>query len=668
MKTAIRRTDLRRVRHRAAVLGVGSLLTCLGVIAFGATAQDFDPGLLRAQPGEEADQDELRAFRSYQLRRPLEARRLGEEILDARPESYVAHYVVGLVQYREEANFPRALFHLTQARGLFEAVHGEEPAFPAPVLWHQRIMLSLAFVHGDLEHHEEKVATLELYNQLYDGKLVAEQAWPLMKMGRFDEARRTAERALEMNDDRQTLVALNALCAIEFETGNDGVSYEACRRALENGQRRGGGPDTVDLTNFAEAARSMFKLGETERVLLEASALPVSDYANPWLELSELYLREGRFAESLSALSEVTAYRLKRQPHVRDSDRNEHRRVLAEFFLLAGKPADAVEITAQAMVMPDRRAHNSRDPHQDRSVVALLDRRAQRMVAEQRLEEAAARPFWENLGRRYEAVAHRVGGWFSGRQAMRLLADDERLVGTFRIGTSKAAIMQPWLVGELVEVAGPGVVTEAIRRAREEDERPGSDGYYDAFEAEAALRSGDEDRCSELAARALEVLEPSEALLRARVTALAFESRRGTAEGQRYLEEALQIDPGVFRRLELSVPIDIRASHDPLSDDAADAIAWSPRFDQDDYGLVVTIDLTAGGGQLCLETNSGSVLSCTEVAPKPDESPDEMVRAAVDAFHEETFAPRVDLSQADINSLDGSNRVTRDPLEGLVPP
>ena len=40
----------------------------------------------------------------------------------------------------------------------------------------------------------------------------------------------------------------------------------------------------------------------------------------------------------------------------------------------------------------------------------------------------------------------------------------------------------------------------------------------------------------------------------------------------------------------------------------------------------------------------------------------------LDSFHAAIFSPRVDLSRIDINSLDGSNRVTRNPLDMLLTP
>jgi hypothetical protein len=51
------------------------------------------------------------------------------------------------------------------------------------------------------------------------------------------------------------------------------------------------------------------------------------------------------------------------------------------------------------------------------------------------------------------------------------------------------------------------------------------------------------------------------------------------------------------------------------------------------------------------------VLSCARVEPRPDEPPLEAARRLAAAFHETAFALRVDLSQADLKSLDGSTVV-----------
>jgi tetratricopeptide (TPR) repeat protein len=623
---------------------------------------------MRASEGEDATRDELLAFSYAERGRFIKARELATEIVREHPRSFVGHYVLGFAEHYGEANFPRALFHYENALRLYEARHGRAPEPPAPWRWHSRILRELAFAHGDLEHHAEKVLFLDRHNELYDPDMLADKSWPLMKMGLFDEARLAAREGLQEGSPRQVEVALNALCAVEFEAGNDGASYEACREALEFGRTQPGGANAVDLTNYSEAARSLFKLDEAERIGIEATEADVAWYGSPWIELAELYTREARFAEALHALREVPRYRQRRPAHVRDVDRNEGRRALSAFFLVVGRPDDALRITEKALVAPDRRAHNSRDPNQDLAIAALLDRRARLIAREKLLEEAAARPFWENPPRWAEASWLGVEAWMSGRQAARLMADDDRLVGTFRIGTSKGAIMQPWLAGELVEVLGAGVVREAVRRARDEDERPGADAYYDAFDAEAALASGDDEDADDLGARALEGLEPGEALLRARTSAIRAEALRRRGELGDALgayEEAFAADPGVFRRLGLVVPVKVEVSGGDVAEDVASALDWSPRFDVSDDGLVVRIESDGTRGEVCLVGASGGVLGCAELDRESQEEADDFATRLSNAFHQAAFAPVIDLSQADANSLDGANRTTRDPLEGL---
>ena len=633
---------------------------------------DIAEAMARAQAaaeGEEGTPDEREAWRLASTGRHIKARELAERVVEADPSSYVGHFVLGFVQHYAEANFPRALFHLDEAARLYRAEHGEPPAPGSPWRWHARILRELAFTHGDLEHHAEKVRYIAEYNEHYDPKMLAEQSWPLMKMGKHAEARAAARMGLAEGSPRQVEIALNALCAIEFEAGNDGASYEACRQALDFGRAQPGGPNAVDLTNFSEAARSLFKLDEAERIALEATEAQVAWYGNPWLELAELYTREGRFGEALHALEEVPKYRAKRPPHVRDADRNEGRRALSAFFVVAGRPADALDITQKALVAPDRRAHNSRDPNQDLAIAALLDRRARLMRAEMHDEEAAGRPFWENLGRSWHAAWLRIQAWTSGRQAAKLLADDERFVGTFKIGTAKSAILPPWLAGELVEVAGPGVVREAVRRARASDERDDAGAYYDAFAAEAALASGDQERAIELAARSLGRLGPAEALLRARVLAISAEAHRRRGDLARALpryEQAWEIDPGVLRRMGFEVPVRIERGRGEIAEDVADALASSPRFDEGEEGLTLRVTADATGGEVCLLGPSGSVLGCGDAQAEQAESPSDFAARLADRFHRRAFAPRVDLSVSDVNSLDGSNTSDRDALDEVL--
>ena len=665
------RSTKRELRVIALASAAGLFAAVLGTLGQGAglgAAQAVDPATLTiAEPGAPGTPGELRAWNLVREDKLIEAREAAEEVVAADPNSYVAHFVLGYVYHYAEASFPRALFHENRARALFEARHGNPPR--DAWRWHARILRELAATHGDLEHHRERLALIEEYNELYDPDVLAESAWAMMKLGRYDEARRAAQSGIESGDPRQLEIALNALCAIEFEAGDDDASYAACRRALDHARMTPGEPNAVDLTNFAEAARAAFHLAEAEEVLLEATRAPPAWYGNPWLELAELYTRGARFPEALDALRRVNPYRAQRPPHVRDSDLNEGRRALAAFFLTVGKAREALDITDKAIVTPDRRGHNSRDPAQDRAVVALLDRLARRTVASMDVEAHAAAAAHDRLWAHLGALSLRFEAWRSGRQAVRLLADDERLVGTCRLGSSKSAIMPPWLIGELVDVMGAGVMLEALRRAKAEDGRELAAPYYDAIGAEAALARGDEARAIELAQRARSTLGQGEALLRARVDAVHAEAvyrTAGAARAASQYELALGHDPGVFRRLGFAIPVRVRAQGDEVASDLSDAVARSPRFVVEGAGLEVRIEATAADARVCLHASSGTVLHCSTTSPRTDEDLSGYVQRALDDFHAGAFAPRIDLSQGDIHGLDGSNRVARDPLEGLT--
>ncbi|MET0344063.1 MAG: hypothetical protein ABW252_23820 [Polyangiales bacterium] len=613
--------------------------------------------LLDAPAGFEARADELEAFYAAVSGKLIRARELAEKILGERRDSFVAHYVMGEVEHDAEANFPRAVFHLEQARALFEQKHGGTPGAGTPWRWHTRILLALANTYGEIEQHEKKLGLLARYNLQYDPDHLAEQAWPLMKLRKFDEARKIAALALAEEDTRQREIALNALCAIEFEAGRDDASYEACKRAMENARSLGNEQDPADLMNFAEASRSVFKLDEAERIDREATEVAIAWYGNPWSELAELYLREARLPEALSALKEIASYRAARPPHVRESDRNENRRALSAFFLVLGRPEDTLRVSQKGLVAPDRRGHNSRDPAQDKLVSALLDRAGHVLEAERRLEAASAAPLYERVVASAKALYERGEAWVSGRRAVRAAGDTEHLAGSFQIGTARSAVLPPWLAGDAIRAMGPGAARAAIVMARADDRRSGAPAYYDALEGEAALLGGDDEAAERLLRSASEKLPGAEQLLRARVLALLgtlHDDRGRDAEAARAFERAMQIDPGVLRRLRLALPVSVRGAGDPVGERFEDALDRSPRFDVDDHGLVVNVRADRSRAEACLVGVSGAQLACAQAEAKANEDADALAAKLSAAFHEKVFAPPVDLSQVDANSLDGS--------------
>jgi tetratricopeptide (TPR) repeat protein len=199
---------------------------------------------------------------------------------------------------------------------------------------------------------------------------------------------------------------------------------------------------------------------------------------------------------------------------------------------------------------------------------------------------------------------------------------------------------------------------------RLEDRRQGAAPYYDAVLAEVSLRQGEYDEAIQHAERALRLLPPGDALLRERVRAVMGKALSDPRETTSLYEEVLGNDPGLFRRLGWALPAEVESGDAEIDRALARAIMRSPRFERSSNGLRIQID----GARICLFGRTGAAWGCSEAAIEADETAESYPQRIVDSFHDAIFSPRVDLSRIDINSLDGSNRVTRNPLDMLLAP
>ncbi|MEY4578236.1 MAG: hypothetical protein RL701_2939, partial [Pseudomonadota bacterium] len=198
--------------------------------------------------------------------------------------------------------------------------------------------------------------------------------------------------------------------------------------------------------------------------------------------------------------------------------------------------------------------------------------------------------------------------------------------------------------------------------------RSGAGAYYDAFDAEVALHAGEYENARQLAQRAVPALAPGELLLRARTLAIAAEAARREGQGEaalRFYEQAFLADPGVFRRLELAIPVRTEARGDSVAKTVVDRLLASPRLRSADTGLLLRVEADRSRGSACLVGSDGSDIGCGKASAKAGDDADALVAKLVDDFHDKLFAPRIDLGQSDINSLDGTNLVRDDALKTL---
>ncbi|MBS2014942.1 MAG: hypothetical protein JST00_18775 [Deltaproteobacteria bacterium] len=640
-------------------------------------AQMKEPPTVKASAAEE---EALRLLRENKL---IAARTKSEEILAQNPDSIVANFVLGSALREAEGDLARAMFRLSRARELFERRYGASPPQSAPWGTHRDILQAIASLAGEMEEYDYQLQILDFHDALYQPQLVAAHAWPLLRLGKFDAARRAAKDAISRGDRYEQSIGRNALCAIECEAHERKLCFEACLDSLEAAKRGAekGTIPVVDLYNASYAAFTVLRLDEVERLAKEGTASRPLTIANPWRILTRLYMDGGRVAEAVAAAKQMQTWRSHQPASFRDQDRADTDGTLAMLLLVAGETTAAERLVTRAIDRPDRKGLVSSKPDQALGAHALL----RRSIAATHAQRVAERASWSGTKSRPKAAAEalltRAASLADDERIASILANGDRLETTFRPYLNGGLEPVPtWLAPDLVEVIGPGVAGVALSRAREKDKaEPLLVPYFDAMEAEIAFRRGDEERTIALARKAIEKLPKAEGMLAARMAAIGGEAarRRGDrAAALALLEQALQKDAGVIRRLGLSIPTKVSGSGDAAVDRAVVLLGRSPRLRESDWGFSLKVRRVEGGLEACLRTANDTLLKCASVAPakpekdKPPEEPEDFAARLVEQFHREAFAMRVGMTVQDMNSLDGSttlaSQAQREQLQGVL--
>ena len=605
--------------------------------------------------------DDPRAFQALEAldgERFIRARELATEILEDDPLSFAGHCLMGLVQHIGEGNLPIAFFHLKKARELFEARFSSAPGDGAPWFWHAISITQMAYVSGEMGRHRDKIRLLEEHDELYSPPRPADRGWPLMRLRDYDGARLAAQAGIATENQNQIATALTVLCAVEAEQQFREAGYEACLEAAKHDRDNLLGNPTP-FTNASEASLGMLRFAEAEKMLNEASGYFVRGTpSNPYLDLTLLYLASGRTAEALEAVREMFTWRNRQPPYMDEQNRAETELTSALFLLIAGHAGEAAALSTRTLDRPDRTGFTSSESEQLQAAAALVDRMTHRTAAETWSEAASWLPWDESIQAHLRSAGHRLRAWSSGRRAAAWMVNDRMLAATLRPYLAGGVEAPEWVEPELIELLGPGVVTAALDIARREETLPEAEGYFLAAEAEVAVLEGQRKRALELTDRALQTLPQSEVLLRARLLVLAAQSARAGGNLERsveFFDLAMQIDPGAVRRQGASLPTVFYEAPGPVAAAAADHLRGSPRFSRSrGGGFQVRVEGDAQSGAAFLLNPSGAVLASAQVTPRAGDTVETLGRRLAQELHEVAFAPKLDLTQADLRTLDGS--------------
>lgn len=663
-----------------------SLLVALAPLALAGSARaQTVPGPVGAlaHTAEEAE-----ALQTLEDGRLVSARTQAEEVLRRDPQSIVGHYVLARAYFDAEGSLARALYHFGRARELYEGGAQMNPDF------HQELLYQNARLAGQMELYEFQLDLLGYHDHLYDPDLIAERCWPLMKLGRMDEARRFAETAAASPDSWQRSAGLNALCAVEGEARTRTAYRTACINALESARQEVadrqtgdvGAGLTVDAYNAALASASALSIEEAITLAEEGARRFEPTVANPWSLVMELQLSDGRTGEALDSFVQMLAWNDRIPASLRDQGRADLEAQVAMLLLIAGETEQAETRIDRALDRPDRRGLTTDGAEQARGRHALLRRMVERARIEERRERAS---FLGRGAQLSEWVSGLWDRWFGGftddERLVAVLSDSGRLQDTLRPYMAGGIDgLSPWMVGELIDVVGPGVFAVALERAETADrEEAAATPYYQALDAELAGRRGDTSRALRVGEEALTALEGQRgtAMVRARLAGVLAEAAEDDGRTQRANELyqlAMDVDPSVIRRLGLSLPVRFTASGAD-AEEAADWLSRSPRFHEERGYFELRIESVRGGMRACLASAAGNEIRCVTAAPpaepttppptppssegeededveEPPEDPNADLtlpqRLAMEV-HRQLFAARIELGAIDLRSLDG---------------
>jgi tetratricopeptide (TPR) repeat protein len=416
------------------------------------------------------------------------------------------------------------------------------------------------------------------------------------------------------------------------------------------------------LRNLGEAAAGIGQFDEAERLYSEATRyFDTFTYSNPWFDLTFLYLSQARFPEAVDALKKTHEWRYAVQPFLAQQTWAQDQHATAELLLHLGETEMGLEIAENIVRRPDRQGGDSIQLDQKQAGTLLLYRSL--LIAEaSRLKESASWTsgwtWWRSLLKRRELLAKAA---LADVQLQAMVTKNKRISASFRpYYAPRTIIVSDWHRPDLVAIYGTGVSSEALDSIYQNPpesfswEKP----TLDVILAEIAYQRGKYDQAIEILKADIPQLTEARAVLRARAEArlagMLFEEDR--------FEEAMEVGtrvfdtaPAMFRHLDISVPIAISSEQDTPCQEVASALTRSPRFHADSRGYQVKISRSGSSLIASLSTPGGSLLAEAAVPLEDKEREDMTAAQALTArFHQKAFAPRVNLSQKDINSLDGS--------------
>ncbi len=615
----------------------------------------------------------------------IKARAAAEELLKDDPASIFGQYALARVFEEGEGDLVRAQALFKKTIGQFERQYlddGKAPKSQSLRAWHLQFLSEYAQLFAELDQRENQLNVYERIRVLYDQPYGVQAVWPLLKLDRFEEAQAIDRSAINGEDKFAKSVAYNNEMAIEDARHRYMDSSIAGKKAVEYTASE----DCVVLTNQARAVFYFLNSDDAIAYTLKADKAPDQTCPEPpLLESLEPYILKAQFQKAISAMKKVRKEPISKKMRIQ-AEMN-IRMGMVSLFLTLGMPDKARTLAKTIVEAPGRLGYNSLS--YDQYMLALrvmyfatLNSDLVRQQNELDLFRAE-KSTWMFDKEQREKVVELVKKidelkrtrWEVTQKAIRAFLELKNIRGL----VVPYYVLPIHFMDTLVDIVGEGTVNSVIRIEKgeiTEEEARLFEPVWHYIRGYARWRSGAYSEAINALNESKKSLDGQQQLLIYMCDAIlgaSYKELGETDSAWNAWRGVMREYPSAFMRAGIRIPVKRSPDVDPHLSKAVDEVLKLDRtFEvRDDAPYSISAYFDGDWPVFCLLEQGGQRLVCSSQTSQDYGIENDAVPEnwqVMNQFVQSIYTPRVDLSQSDIHSLDGSplRASARDALNELV--
>lgn len=604
----------------------------------------------RAQFGSDPtdDQDYKDAQAAFLESKYIQARKIAEKRLAGNSNDLIGLYIMAKV-LGEEGSSPQAYLYSGTGLDYLNARWFKTSGHHAMREDLMDVRYNAAMEMGK---YEEALELIDQHDRSYGMSWEARAGWPLIKLGRTEECKKRMQKLIDSGEAFDKIVALNSLGAMYWQLGDTQASRDAFGQIVQLNAEAGFPPDATILSNKAESEVGLGNYRAAEQDYREAGGnFDQWSGANPYQALVMLYVDQARFSEAADCAAKMYAWVNTSVPSVRIQSWATVRKQFSSFLLAAGYSDEALPLLQGLLSRPERNSNTSDKPYRLECEILFLYQDCLEITLA-RTEEARSWSSWSTSLYLWGSSLSQWDEYESAQQRVAGLIVENGALSTCLIPYQTDWVAPAWLLPDLVEAVGPGVIAVEAERLLDTVKTDYPKPFLKSYIGEARMRQGRTEDAIPLLEEAIKELPSEQALLRARLRldlALCQERMGKTKEAMELYQKVLETDPNAYRRLGCDLPVKLPHADTEVLEEASSLLEGSPRFREEEYGLSLALEARDGGVRATLSGINGSTLVWADAAS--DETEPDLAVATARKVHEVVFAPRIKLSRTEITGI-----------------